>query len=154
MATEVETDKVTEEFVRGLLDEFLKFDADGDKKLNVKEFADFLKKNGLNPRTAPLAFAVFDNDKSGKIDFEEFVEFSLFEAISEKLPRTYFRRIFDAFDADKSGKLDAAELGKFLKLSLVKNADAVAAKIVAKTGGEGLSFEKIVETLEIPPDQS
>jgi Ca2+-binding EF-hand superfamily protein len=154
MAAQVKTDKVTEELVRGLLDIFVGFDSDGDKKLNRAEFVEFLKKSDLDPATADLAFAVFDKDKSGKLDFEEFVEFALFETISESRPRTYFKRVFEAFDADKSGKLDAGELGKFLKTAQVQNADALATSIISKTGGQPLDFNKLVEVLQIPADQA
>jgi Ca2+-binding EF-hand superfamily protein len=64
----------------------------GTKQLSKAEFKEFLKAAELGPDTADLAFAIFDNDKSGKIDFEEFVEFILYEALAETAPRAYFQR--------------------------------------------------------------
>jgi hypothetical protein len=50
--------------------------------------------------------------------------------------------------------LDAGELGAFLALTGVEGAAEVAAVLVEKAGGgsAGLTFDQLVELLEIPPD--
>jgi Ca2+-binding EF-hand superfamily protein len=146
--------ELTEEDARQLVETFLKYDADDDKQLSLSEFREFLKEAKVPSEFADLAFVVFDNDKSGKIDFEEFVEFIIYLAVAQVSPRAYFARAFEAFDADKSGKLDAAELSKFLQITGVPNAAEVAAAAIAQAGGgaAGLTFEQFATALELPAE--
>jgi calcium-binding protein CML len=150
---QVEPPAFTEEDARNLLELFKGFDKDGDKKLTPAEFREFLAAAKADPSKAELAFAIFDNDKSGKLDFEEFVEFVLYQILAETHPRPYFARAFEAFDADKSGKLDAGELGNFLKLVGVPDAATVATGVIAESGGEPLTFDKLATLLELPPEE-
>jgi hypothetical protein len=51
-------------------------DDDGSKSLNMAEFKKGIKENGLNFSEIQLnqLFALFDKDKSGSIDYEEFLQ--------------------------------------------------------------------------------
>jgi Ca2+-binding EF-hand superfamily protein len=150
---QVDPPAITEEVARTLVELFKTFDKDGDKKLTPAEFREFLTAAKANPNKSDLAFAIFDKDKSGLLEFEEFIELVLYEKLSETHPRAYFARAFEAFDADKSGKLDAAELGNYLKLAGVPDAATVAAGVIADAGGAPLTFDKLATLLELPPDE-
>jgi Ca2+-binding EF-hand superfamily protein len=142
----------TEELARALAEEFLKEDSDGDEKLNREEFGTFLEKNGLERDQTDLAFAIFDNDKSGLLDFGEFVEFVLYQAIAEKYPRVYLARAFTAFDVDKNGILDSTELGRFLKLVGVEEPEEYTAAVIQASGGKPLTIDQLADILEIPSE--
>jgi hypothetical protein len=143
--------RIPEGTARQLLSLFLTFDSDGDKKLTLSELRDFLKQAELDPGSAELALAIFDNDKSGFLEFEEFVEFAVYQELSESQPRLYFERAFKAFDTNKSGKLDRSELQKFLKLVGLVGVDEVTKALEAASVGNGLTFDKFADLFDLPP---
>jgi Ca2+-binding EF-hand superfamily protein len=143
--------KADEAAAQAFAEAFLSFDSDGDAKLNLPEFREFLAAAELDPNSAELAFAIFDVDKSGYLDFPEFVEWLLFEAIADDHPRAYFERAFLAFDADRSGVLEVNELEKFFRVTGVEDPKAVA-EAAAALGGNGLNFAQLVTLLELPED--
>jgi Ca2+-binding EF-hand superfamily protein len=141
--------KVSEEELRGYRECFVVCDEDGDRKLNRAEMQIFLTETGLGTNLLDLAFIVFDKDKSGLLDFEEFVECILFLQLSADDFPLYIRRLFEAFDADKSGKLDSKELLRFLKVAQVKNPEEWANYTMAQTQGGPVPVEKLIEVLQM-----
>jgi Ca2+-binding EF-hand superfamily protein len=142
--------QVSEEELRGYRGLFEDFDTDGNKKLNRAEMVAFLEAAELEAQLVDLAFAVFDKDKSGFLDFEEFVESVLFATMGkDELPR-YTRRIFEAFDVDKSGKLDSKELRTFLKVLQVDRLDEWHDYIFKETRGQPVSVEDIIDIFQRP----
>jgi Ca2+-binding EF-hand superfamily protein len=147
----VKPPSTTEDFARTLIEVFLSFDTNGDQKLSYDEFLAFLKAINIDEWSAPLAFAIFDADRSGFLDFGEFLDFVIYQGLAATNPREYFKRAFVAFDVDKSGKLDAAELGRFLTVTGVQNADELATATVAGCQG-ALTFEQLAYVLDLPAE--
>jgi Ca2+-binding EF-hand superfamily protein len=137
---------LNKEEVEQVRDVFLEFDTDGDGKLTLSELKDFLREINNHVDSAELAFAIFDNDKSGYIDFQEFVEFATYEKSWYDDPRQYFLRAFEAFDTDKSGKLDAAELANYFRITGVECPELLARKAIAYGNG-ALTFDQLVSLL-------
>ena len=55
------------------------------------------------------AFAQADKDRSGHIDFEEFVGM----VVNQGRDREELRRIYEPFDVDKNGEIDLQEFARY-----------------------------------------
>jgi Ca2+-binding EF-hand superfamily protein len=141
----------TKELAGMLLKAFHQIDKDGDNQLTLPEFRDFLTASDIDPSFAELAFVIFDADKSGYLDFEEFVSFVVYQSLAEEHPRQYFAKAFVAFDADNSGTLDASELEAYFKLTGVENPAELAGAIISAAGGKPLTFDQLADLLELAP---
>jgi Ca2+-binding EF-hand superfamily protein len=85
------------------------------------------------------------------LDFDEFVEFAIYQKLSETQPRVYFQRAFEAFDTNKTGTLDPSELGKFFTLVGVDGVDEVTKALEAASAGKGLTFDEFARLADLPP---
>jgi len=85
---------------------FLEIDTDGSGEISLDEFYEHFKL----PRTifSDMAFTLMDEDKSGEIDFREFI-LTLWNFCSYDL-KNLCRFSFHLFDTDESGKLDQQEV--------------------------------------------
>jgi Ca2+-binding EF-hand superfamily protein len=142
--------QISKEELLAYREAFEEYDTDGNKKLNRAELLAFLKDMNLTPELVDLAFVVFNKDKSGLMNFEEFVECVMFRAASTDDFGLYTRRVFQAFDVDKSGKLDSQELRTFLQVLQVDLIDEWHRGILSETGGQPVSVEKIIEVFSRP----
>jgi Ca2+-binding EF-hand superfamily protein len=141
----LKTFKVDEAELRGYRELFEAYDKDGNKKLNRAELEAFLREAQMLPELVDLAFVVFDKDKSGLLDFEEFVECLLFQQLSLDNMPLYFKRIFEAFDEDKDGKLDSKELLRYFKVAQLEHAEEWAERMIAETGGRPVSVDVLIK---------
>ena len=80
-----------------------------DGKLTKAQFADGMKNLGLtDPLMIELNFRAFDKDKSGMVDFQEYVTgLSVFQKGN---PEDRLRLMFDVYDSDDSGTLTFDEV--------------------------------------------
>merc|ERR1712080_427783 len=85
-------------------------DVNNDGTLTIKELVDGMKKQGINVDDASLA--ALDTDKSGTIDYSEFLA-------AHMSTRAFWKReelwaAFRAFDKDGNGKIEGKELQEVL----------------------------------------
>ena len=80
-----------------------------DGKLTKAQFAEGMKNLGMtDPLTIELNFRAFDKDKSGMVDFQEYVTgLSVFQKGN---PEDRLRLMFDVYDSDGSGTLTFDEI--------------------------------------------
>jgi calmodulin len=100
----------TPQEVEDLRSQFRIIDQDADGRASREELAQFSKTNGIEPRFVNLAFIVFDGDKNGGLQFEEYLDFIEIAKNFDRDKRSFFKRVFDALDKDKSGAIDGQEL--------------------------------------------
>lgn len=126
---------------------FMKLDSDGDGTIDKKEF---LAIPGIssNPLAGRL-MDVFDEDRSGTIDFQEFITgLSAFSGKTSRADKLKFA--FKIYDIDRDGFIGNGELFIVMKMMVGKNLqDEELQQIVDKTmmeadvDGDGrLSFEE------------
>ncbi|VDN18482.1 unnamed protein product, partial [Gongylonema pulchrum] len=88
---------------------FVSVDADRSGKISADELQRALSNgtwNPFNPETCRLMISMFDSDRDGAINFNEFA--SLWEYINQ------WTQCFRSFDVDNSGNIDKRELSMAL----------------------------------------
>ena len=132
---------------------FLRIDSDGNGVIDRNELLSLPSVAG-NPLAARL-LELFDTDKSGDINFGEFVAgLSIFSSRSDVEKKLKFA--FDLYDLDQDGYISNGELFIVLKMMTGDHLKAVQAQqIVDKTirdadrDGDGkLSFEEFRQIVE------
>lgn len=120
----------------------------GDGRVDLMELLDYveLKNNAFARRT----FSIFDEDKSGTIDFREFV-LSLwnFCSCTDAALRMF---AFDLYDSDSSGKIEAREVEMMLRdvYGEAYEASAHASRLTTKVhsmcshNGNSISIETFI----------
>ncbi|XP_052101743.1 neuronal calcium sensor 2-like [Mytilus californianus] len=93
--------------------EFMKINPDGNMKLEA--FQDFLKGcyKENSSEFAERYFHAADKDKSGKINFKEFLLFLNHECTSDPVEKLNW--VFDLFDIDGNGTIERPEMIKIYK---------------------------------------
>ena len=90
---------------------FKNFDRDNSNSIDAEELGRLLRVNGLKPLDSEVLemLAKYDLDKSGKIEFVEFVQ--IYKDLKPKNPNMdEMVNAFNFFDGDKNGYLDMNEL--------------------------------------------
>jgi Ca2+-binding EF-hand superfamily protein len=129
---------------KAALEHFCRLDADGDGRLDLREFA---RAAGYDPASehARRLFALFDLDGSGKIDFREML-MAIAIASPDSTGEARLRCAFELYDADADGAVSAAELRALLAYSghswseHAKLARAQAENLIAQARGETITW--------------
>lgn len=100
--------------VKHLREVFEALDINKDGSITIEELQIGLQKAGCDQQNVEQIFKSMDTDKSGKIDYTEFLAATLDEKIYLKEQRLY--EVFRAFDKDESGKISKEELMKVLQI--------------------------------------
>ncbi|VDI50156.1 Hypothetical predicted protein [Mytilus galloprovincialis] len=105
---------MTTEKVQELQDTFYVFDQNGDGMITTDELATVLFKLGQRPtlREVQAMIKSVDADKSGTIDFDEFVK--IFAQKMSIDPEKELHEIFCVFDKNKDGFISSEELYEVL----------------------------------------
>jgi Ca2+-binding EF-hand superfamily protein len=91
-------------------------DTDKSGSLEGDEVAAFLKEAQFPVDMAKILFPLYDRNKDGKLQFEEFLSFfEEFLDVSFGNPAPLCTSIFKAVDTDNSGTVNAKELADFMK---------------------------------------
>jgi len=91
-------------------------DADGDNKLDFGEFCTFVRAREEGEHTdeaLQARFAALDEDGSGKVDMNEYLQFSLRDALARSATRVV--DLFRAWDEDRSGSVDSKEFYRAIR---------------------------------------
>ncbi|CAG9334380.1 unnamed protein product [Blepharisma stoltei] len=98
--------------LRNLRESFVKIDANGDGTITLEELERGMASiEGINANIAELMRGM-DVDRSGSIDYSEFLAATLDKSIYMQEERLY--AAFKTFDLDGSGKISARELSEIL----------------------------------------
>ena len=100
--------------VKHLRETFEAFDKNSDGSITLEELREGLTKMGGDTSNVDEIFKSMDTDKSGKIDYTEWLAATLDEKSYLKEARLF--EVFKAFDKDESGKISKEELMKLLQV--------------------------------------
>eukprot|EP00457_Paulinella_chromatophora_P020612 gb/GEZN01022700.1/.p1 GENE.gb/GEZN01022700.1/~~gb/GEZN01022700.1/.p1 ORF type:complete len:176 (+),score=45.33 gb/GEZN01022700.1/:29-556(+) len=122
----------SEDELKRLFKKFKKLDKDGNGSLSIEEFMNIpeLEHNPLVRRVVET----FDDDKSGEVDFMEFIKaLSVFATMEAKLEEK-FKFTFRIYDVDGDGFISNADLYKVLKAMVGSNlSDTQLQQLVDRT---------------------
>mmetsp|Transcript_8066 Transcript_8066/g.8928 ORF Transcript_8066/g.8928 Transcript_8066/m.8928 type:complete len:150 (+) Transcript_8066:46-495(+) len=104
-------DQLSEDQVAEFKEAFSLFDRDGDGAITTTELGTVMRSLGQNPTESDLAEMIqdVDSDKSGTIDFPEFLSMMAKQMKNEDTEEE-IREAFKVFDKDGNGFISAAEL--------------------------------------------
>ena len=106
---------ISNEELKSLRKQFDSIDIDHNGELDKLELEEFMKKNNFETEFANIAIKLFDEDKNGRISFDEFVKFVDALGKLDKDPLLLQRMLFATLDQDNSGYLDEKEIYTFFK---------------------------------------
>merc|ERR1740117_44452 len=99
--------------IQKLKDTFLAMDDNGDGKLTVEEMMNGCEQSGIMSQDdARKVFEAIDADRSGSIDYSEFIAATLDK--SSFLKKDLCREAFTIFDKDGNGTISLDELREML----------------------------------------
>jgi len=95
---------------------FKHFDRDSSDSIDADELGRLLRVSGLKPLDSEVVEILrkYDLDKSGKIEFEEFIQIYKEMKIKNDHNMDDIVKAFNYFDADKKGYLDMSEVKHLL----------------------------------------
>ena len=132
---------------------FKNYDKNGDGKLSMQEVKEgYLEHYGkvMSDEEVEQMFNQVDTDKSGFIDYSEFVVASMNQSSLTSNER--LQAAFKMFDKDNSGSISADEIREVLSFGgtnpLSKEAIDAIVKQVDENGDGDISFEEFVEMMK------
>jgi len=138
--------------IRDLKEIFLAIDKNGDGTLSFEEIEEGLQKLKIQDWQDILeVLKEADTDKSGKIDYTEFIAATLDSQVF--LKEEYLKAAFDMFDKDGSGKIENSEIvallsGEELKGLASTEAVEVAIKEIDANGDGQIDFEEFKQMMK------
>ena len=146
MAEQLSGERLTE-----FKEAFKIFDKNGDGSISTKELGVVMRSVGKNPTDRELQEIIleFDKDKSGTLDFEEFMTM-MSRKLYEKDAREELFQAFRVFDIDGNGLVSAAELRHVLISLPEKLSDEDVDEMIraADLDGDGhINYEEFVGML-------
>ena len=121
-------------------DNFLRIDKDGDGQLTKDELTDYF--GTANLERVDFTLKLMDMDRSGTIEFHEFIEMVAFLEYSKGVTEEKLRQFFKAMDVDGNGILSAKELRNFYQSIIGLNA----------LGPSQEDVEKLIASLDLNGD--
>lgn len=145
------TDSLSDNKVIECREIFDYFDHDKDGQITIKELGDLLKALGENPTQDELQKMILeiDEDRSGKIDFKEFLELYS-RRVEDPDTEEDLIEAFKLFDSDGSGKISPKELRYLLLKLLPHMSEEEAEEVVreADTNADGdIDFKEFVKII-------
>mmetsp|Transcript_35631 Transcript_35631/g.63662 ORF Transcript_35631/g.63662 Transcript_35631/m.63662 type:complete len:187 (-) Transcript_35631:346-906(-) len=149
------TDKLTKQQLRDFKETFALFDKDGDGTVTVHELGTVMRTLGQTPTQDELKDMIkeVDHDRSGSIDFEEFVKLMCMRVAGIEADVKY---AFDTFDVKKDGKITAEGLhAAFQSLhETISMEDCIKMIQTVDTGGQGyVNYDQFRKMLNIPEEK-
>ena len=131
-AKKFERPGLTEDEIEEIKEAFDLFDTDGSGTIDPKELRAAMQSLGFEAKNQTIFQMISDLDKnkSGSIDFEEFLDM-MTARISDRNTKDDLKRVFNLFDDDRSGEIKVEHL-----------------KRVARELGEEISEEELKEIVQ------
>ena len=121
-------------------DSFLRIDKDGDGQLTKDELTEYFGTSNLE--RVDFTLQLMDLDRSGTIEFHEFIEMVAFLEFNKGVTEDKLRQFFKAMDVDGNGTLSAKELRRFYQNVIGLNA----------LGPSQEDVEKLIASLDLNGD--
>lgn len=121
-------------------DSFLRIDKDGDGQLTKDELTEYFGTSNLE--RVEFTLQLMDLDRSGTIEFHEFIEMVAFLEFNKGVTEEKLRQFFKAMDVDGNGTLSAKELRRFYQNVIGLNA----------LGPSQEDVEKLIASLDLNGD--
>jgi len=118
-ADDVANEQEEEKFDQGMRQNAMEYDAhdiDRDTKLSFEEFSAMIREREAGEHSEEelrSRFNSIDENNNNRIDLDEFIKFSLRDALSRSSARVI--DLFREWDEDDSGTVDAKEFGKAIR---------------------------------------
>mmetsp|Transcript_17717 Transcript_17717/g.49861 ORF Transcript_17717/g.49861 Transcript_17717/m.49861 type:complete len:1041 (+) Transcript_17717:66-3188(+) len=117
-------------------------------KLTKDQFAEGMRKLGVSdPLIIDQNFRAFDKDKSGKIDFKEYV--IGLSVVQRGSPEERLKLMFDMYDSDGSGSLTFDEVYNIFKAGQVSQGRSAAHDVVLKLANDCMKVADVNNDGEI-----
>ena len=128
---------------------FKRCDIDGSGTISKKELIEICIKSEheISEGHFDFIFSCIDKDKSGEVDYEEFIRF-IYVCQIETSELEQARLMFDGFDKDGNGMIDKEELFKAfteLGVKITKEDVELAFDILDKNGDGSMDFGEFIE---------
>jgi len=107
--------RMKDDEVKTLKEIFIAIDKNGDGHLSFDEVKEGMSKIGLDKKNVEELFKNMDTDKSGMIDYTEFLASTMQRKVAFKADK--LADAFKAFDKDNSGKISVGEIHSVLNLT-------------------------------------
>ena len=142
--------RLTDDEISALKESFKALDKNGDGMLSLEEMKEAVNKSeGLPIFNVDEIFTTLDTDKSGKIDYTEFIAASLEKNIF--LNEGKLKEAFKLFDTDGSGKISRSEITMILgHESTQGELDKLFEKYDNNKDGE-IDFEEFIHMMKKRP---
>ncbi|XP_035694206.1 calmodulin-like [Branchiostoma floridae] len=131
---------------------FDQFDTSGDNKISQSELKAAMAQLGHHPTDDVLEMAMeeLDQDKSGFLNFPEFMEFCQMQPPQGEDPCAKYRQAFEALDTDGSGYIGVDELRVIFESTGAKVSERMLQRIAVKLGGDDgrINFEEFVTLMQ------
>ncbi|MCQ2817976.1 MAG: protein kinase, partial [archaeon] len=126
---------INEDDISHLREQFLAFDTDHNGSISYDELQYQLRKLNISRDELYRLFRLVDTDKSGEIDYSEFIAATL--DTKKDIREAYLRDAFLKFDQDGSGKISKEEMMKVLKIKEGEEKAEHLSKMIDKIDKDG-----------------
>ena len=138
--------------LKSLKKQFESIDTDHNGELDKQELEEFMIQHDFETEFVNVAIKLFDEDKNGRISFDEFVKFVKALEKLDNDPILLQRMLFATLDQDNSGYLDEKEIYVFFKNFALEPITKEDVKNIMENLDENedgkLSFEELMKAFQ------
>ena len=128
---------MTDQDIDDIQEAFDLFDSDGNGAISVDELYSAMESLGVESKgTIQQVLTRFDKNRSGDIDFEEFVDMMTSSMLTVE-DRAHCKDVFDLFDDDKKGHITLDNLKRVANIIGETMSDLELMNIVKRVNTEG-----------------
>lgn len=148
----VKSMKLSKNELKSLKEQFESIDTDHNGELDKQELEEFMILHEFETVFVNMAITLFDEDKNGRISFDEFVKFVKTLEKLDKDPILLQKMLFATLDRDNNGYLDEREIYIFMKKFSLEPISKEEVKIIIENLDENedgkLSFEELMKAFQ------
>ena len=146
---------ISEEQIEQCREIFNLYDKDGDGTIDSRELGDIMRSLGIYPSNEEVLEMLkeVDTDKSGKINFEEFLDLFT-KKINEPDTEEDYIEAFKTFDKDDSGLITPKNLVSVMKSLGERITEEEAEEMIKSADDDGdgtINFKEFCDIITKPP---